>query len=728
MVFTGRTDQEGHLADQATAAIGSGRNLGQAVHPPRVDAVLAGYRRTRRVMASLVAIAVATTWTVTCVWLWFDREASLVAASDSLWRRSVVTAEQTERLFSVVDMTFAGINAYLAANPDVDPLASDAVDGLVQDAVTLLDSTLNIRMIDSAGIMYMVPKSDRRPAAVVADRDYFRDAQTGRMIVSQPVFSRITGEWVVPVARRLDHPAGRIVIVHAAIHTRRLDRLFEAIRTGPDSSVALYRNDGTLLARSPLGEGLIGRKFGNLVFQRFGAAQSAKDVHFVARSPLDGRARLVVAQATRHHEMTLVLTQDIDEALAPWRERLALAVVGALLVTVMILGGGGMLWTLLLRLEAAAEGSASRIKELSDFNTSVVAHSPLAILAYGEEGQCVQANQAAADLTGATIGHLLAQNFRNLASWRACGMLDVALDVLAHGGHRRFDTHLATTFGRQLDVEADFLAISVDGRPHLLLVIQDVTHRVQAEREVMQARDEAESANNAKSAFLANFSHELRTPLNAVLGFSDALLSGTFGETYPPRCMEYLKHINDSGQHLLALINDILDLSVIEAGRMEILPADIPLGQLCGEALDMVRPNAKRKGVSLALDGPPEPVILKVDGRRMRQVVVNLLVNSIKFTPTGGSVTLAAGHNRQGGIDVVVADTGIGMDEGGIAKAMTPFGQLGDPATRRAQDGVGLGLPLSRQLVELHGGSLLIDSAPGKGTTITVRLPASAVA
>lgn len=701
--------------------------MGQESRTAQVNAALAGYRRTRRVVASLVAIAIATTWTVTCVWLWFDREASLAAAGDSLWRRSVVTAEQTERLFSVVDMTFAGINAYLAANPDVDPLASEAVDGLVQEAVTLLDSTLNIRMIDSAGIMYMVPKSDRKPAAVVADRDYFRDAQTGRMIVSQPVFSRITGEWVIPVARRLDRPAGRIVIVHAAIHTRRLDTLFEAIRTGPDSSVALYRNDGTLLARSPLGENLIGRKFSNLVFQRFSAAQSAKDVHFVAKSPLDGRARLVVARATRHHEMTLVLSQDIDEALGPWRERFTLAILGAVLVTVMIMGGGAMLWSLLHRLEEAAEGSASRIKELSDFNTSVVAHSPLAMLAYGEDGQCVLANPAAADLMGATTGQLLAQNFRELASWRNCGMLDVALDVLAHGGHLCLATHLATTFGRHLDVEADFLAISVDGCPHLLLVMQDVTHRVQAERQVMQAKDEAESANNAKSAFLANFSHELRTPLNAVLGFSDALLSGTFGETYPPRCLEYLKHINDSGQHLLALINDILDLSVIEAGRMELSPADVELSRLCDEALDMVRPQARRKGVALDRDGAAESLTLRVDGRRIRQVFVNLLVNSVKFTSAGGSIRLRAERDGDGGVIVAVADTGIGMDECGIAKAMTPFGQLGDPTTRRAQDGVGLGLPLSRQLVELHGGSLLIDSAPGKGTTITVRLPASTV-
>ncbi|CAA7627570.1 putative Histidine kinase [Magnetospirillum sp. SS-4] len=676
----------------------------------------------------LVAAAIAITWGATGLWLWSDHDATLNAGKDSLWRRSVVTAEQTERLFSVVDMTFAGIAGFLAANSEADPLADSTVDRLVTECVKLLDSTLNIRMIDSAGIMYMLPESDGKAAAVVADRDYFRDAQAGRMIVSQPVFSRITGEWVIPASRRLDRPAGRIVIVHAAIHTSRLDRLYEAIRTGPDSSVALYRNDGTLLARSPAGDGLIGRKFSNLVFQRLGITNSPRDVDIVEKSPIDGRARLVVARPIKHYDLTLVLTSPVDEVLAPWHQRLTLAGLGAVAVSLMILGGGAMLWNLLGRLEAVAQTKESRIRELSDFNTSVVAHSPLAIALYGEDGRCVLANQATADLTGGTVGQLLTQNFRDLASWRSSGMLDVARDVLARGGHRRLATRMLTTFGRRLDIEADFVAISVDGRPHLLLVTHDVTHRVATEREARLARDEAERANKAKSAFLANFSHELRTPLNAVLGFSDALLSGAFGETYPPRCVEYLRHINESGQHLLALINDILDISIIEAGRMELHPADMDAGRLCDEALGMVRPGADIKGVVLTFEEPVPPMVLHVDGRRMRQVLVNLLANAVKFTPAGGSVSLRAARNGDGGMDIAVADTGIGMDEAGIAKALTPFGQLGDPFTRRRQDGVGLGLPLSRQLVELHGGSLLIDSVPGQGTTITVRLPTAMVA
>ncbi|RAU23972.1 hypothetical protein CU669_02585 [Paramagnetospirillum kuznetsovii] len=682
---------------------------------------------TRKLVVALAVAAIMTTWTVAAAWLWFDRTETMAAAKESLWSRAVVTAEQTERLFSVVDMTFAGISEYLAANPAVDPITSPTVNRLVEDCVGLLDSTLSIRMIDTGGAMYLMPKQSRHPAAMVPDRDYFREAQAGKMLVFHPVFSRITSEWTIPAARRLDRPASGIGIVAAAIHTKRLGQIYDAVRVGGSGTVGLYRDDGTLLARAPLGEGLLGRKFANLTFQRLGETATPESVAVIESSPVDGIPRLVASRAIKRYDMILVLTSSLAEVLEPWRHRLTLALVGAAFITGMIIVGTGMLWRLLRQLQTVAQDQNSRIRELSDFNSLVVDHSPLALLAYAEDGGCVLANQAAADLVGASRDQMLTQNFRNVRSWRESGLLDVADDVLAHGGHRHIELQVTSSFGKLLDMEGDLVAFVARGKPHLLLVASDISNRVRGEREVLKAKEEAEQANSAKSKFLANFSHELRTPLNAILGFSDALLSGVFGEAYPPRCTEYIGHINDAGQHLLSLIDDILDISIIEAGRLELHTDTVDLSQLYAEAVEMVRARAASKNLTLQTNLPPVSPKLRLDGRRMRQVLVNLLVNAIKFTPVGGAVTLGAVQRDDGGVHMVVADNGVGMDADGIAKAMKPFGQLGDPAIRREQGGVGLGLPLSRQLVELHGGTLAIDSVPGVGTVVTITLPADAV-
>ena len=239
-------------------------------------------------------------------------------------------------------------------------------------------------------------------------------------------------------------------------------------------------------------------------------------------------------------------------------------------------------------------------------------------------------------------------------------------------------------------------------------------------REIQEKSAQLEVANKHKSEFLANMSHELRTPLNAIIGFSEVLMERMFGEVNDKQA-DYLKDIHESGRHLLSLINDILDLSKIEAGRMELELSSFHLPTALSNAMTLVRERAQRHGIELGLEVDPRLGELQADERKFKQIVLNLLSNAVKFTPDGGRVDVAAKQKKET-IEIAVRDTGIGIAPEDHAAVFEEFKQVGRDYTRKAE-GTGLGLALTRRLVELHGGEIALESAPGKGSTFTVKLP-----
>ncbi len=229
---------------------------------------------------------------------------------------------------------------------------------------------------------------------------------------------------------------------------------------------------------------------------------------------------------------------------------------------------------------------------------------------------------------------------------------------------------------------------------------------------------EVEAASRHKSEFLANMSHELRTPLNAIIGFSQVLKQQMFGELNAAQA-EYVDDVLSSGEHLLSLINDILDLAKVEAGRMELQPTTFALPGLLDNAMSMVRERATRQGLSLATETDPSVGLIEADERKLKQILFNLLSNAVKFTPDGGRVTLAATAD-DGHVEISVRDTGVGISADDQVRIFEEFTQVGPGAT---QEGTGLGLALTRRLVELHHGRLSVASEPGAGSTFTVWLP-----
>jgi signal transduction histidine kinase len=251
-----------------------------------------------------------------------------------------------------------------------------------------------------------------------------------------------------------------------------------------------------------------------------------------------------------------------------------------------------------------------------------------------------------------------------------------------------------------------------------------VAARQEAERnaEIMHAAMlGAEAANRAKTEFLANMSHELRTPLNAIIGFSQ-LMTDQRQATDPKRVTSYAKDIHTAGEHLLREVNRILDLAKIEAGRAELHEEWFSPAEAVEIPVSFVRPQADGAGQSLVVWIPAALPQLYADQQYFKQILINLLSNAVKFTPRGGKVTLTAAVESDGWLNVSVADTGIGIAEEDIWKALVPFAQVSSDLSRK-YEGTGLGLPLSKGFVEMHGGTLKIDSEPGRGTTVTVRFP-----
>jgi PAS domain S-box-containing protein len=251
--------------------------------------------------------------------------------------------------------------------------------------------------------------------------------------------------------------------------------------------------------------------------------------------------------------------------------------------------------------------------------------------------------------------------------------------------------------------------------------VEDVTQKFEAERALRAALRQAELANRAKAAFLAAMSHELKTPLNAVLGFSEIIRDEMLGPVGQETYRDYAADIHSSGKRLLAIINDVLDVSRLEGGQLTIEARPIAARDIAEQAVAMAQATTgENRPVAIAI--PADLPILQVDPRRIAQVLGNLLANAIKFTPAEGRIAISGHVRPDGGVDFEVADTGIGMAEETIAAAMEPFRQL-DGSLARKFEGAGLGLSIARSLSELHGGTLSITSAVGTGTTVTVSLP-----
>lgn len=367
--------------------------------------------------------------------------------------------------------------------------------------------------------------------------------------------------------------------------------------------------------------------------------------------------------------------------------------------------------------EAAAEAARAaeaKLKELFDT-------SPVGILVADTSGRVMFCNRRQAALLGLDPASTLDRDERAFYGSPDIRDRSVAL-ALATGKPVSAEIDSLTADGAVQCCMVTWSPASFSGRPALVAWTVDVTDRRRAALAMEHAKRAAEEANRAKTEFLAAMSHELRTPLNAINGFAETMQAEILGPLGNDRYREYCGHIVESGHHLTGLINDVLDVAKVESGRVPLCEDPISVRRLIMAALTMVGDRASGAQLVLDADVAPDVPELLGDELRLKQVLLNLLGNAVKFTPPGGRVAVRAWVADDRAILMAVEDTGIGIAPHDKDKALAPFSQV-DTRLERRYEGLGLGLPLSRSLMELHGGTLELDSMPGQGTRVTLRFP-----
>jgi PAS domain S-box-containing protein len=668
----------------------------------------------------------------------WDRHAETLAHTQSeMVKLSVVLGEQTARSIQAIDLVLQEMQARVHTAGINQPdqfrqfIGSQALHDFLHERLKNLPQARAIGLVDSEGWLANGSRFWPIPRVDLSDRDYykhFREHDDPGLFISSPGRDLISGRWTFFLTRRVNGPDGAFAgIVLGLVDAQYLEDFYRAI-SSTDETIALFRRDGTLLTRHPHLEAMISTQIPPASLWYAAIAKGGGTL----RTPGFFTGAPMIISARPISEYPLVINVGVPEtsAFAGWRREAVLIALAALCASI----GFATLFAALASRSRRVEEQTAELRQVAQ--------------ALGESEARFR------DFATMTSDWLWETDRDHRFTYISDGIRRFGQDPDTTIGHTRFE--MIADSDREPDKWLDHRAIlerrepfrdfvyrrRFKGDPERIVSIsglpvfdeadrfvgyrgtaRDVTAQVMAEDRLRDAKIAAEAANVSKSQFLANMSHELRTPLNAIIGFSDMLAMGLTGELQGQQ-LEYARIINQSGQHLLEIVNDLLDLAKIDAGKFPLEADDTDPHELANACVEIVKEAAQAAGLQLSIECEPALPAVIADERRLKQVLLNLLTNSIKFTGSGGSVVLAARRAKDGGIAFEVRDTGIGMTPEEIAIALQPFGQL-DTGFNRRHDGTGLGLPLARSLVELHGGSLRIDSEKGRGTTVAVLLSAS---
>jgi PAS domain S-box-containing protein len=653
--------------------------------------------------------------------LWDSRQAAWREAVHNSENLAAAFEHDIKRNIEIYDLTLRSTieDLQLPNIWTVDPLTRQHIlfDGVVSarylGAVVVLDEHGNVLAQSNSP----TPQSGN-----VSDREYFtahRDNPHLGLFISHPFRGRGSHQWSIGISRRLDHPDGSFAgVVVGSLRLGFFRHLFERIDFGPGGGATLAHTDRILIARTPYREADIGHDISS--WSVFRDPNPPPIVVTRARSMFDGTDRLYVSQKVGDLPLRITVFVPTDRVFAEWRQK-------ALIVGIAVVGLTGVAGILgvLVFVELRRRSRAERVMAESEHRYRLLAeNSTDLIVRLSLDGVRRYVSPACRELYGIEPEQLLGTKVANSTHPDERDAVLTAFEAMRDGAERVVVT------SRKRRVDGSYIWIEstmrrVAGRDgeeaEIVAVARDVTARKEAEEALREAKDAAERANQTKARFLADMSHELRTPLNAVIGFSDLMEHEVFGPLGNRRYREYAADIRSSGQHVLEMINDILDHAKATAGHLELLEGTVPIAELIDFALHLLSPRAERAGVALVTQVAPEVYAVHGDKRRLRQILLNLATNAIKFTPGGGRVRISAALGAGGELLLTVEDTGAGIAEEDQAAILEPFRQVRRGASD--QEGTGLGLPLTRRLVELHGGTMQLRSTLGVGTIVVVRLP-----
>jgi PAS domain S-box-containing protein len=682
-----------------------------------------------RRLALCASLFVAITIIAACLVIWDLRSERIADAMEDTRKLAVVLVEQTARSFQAVDLVLQEIQAMASAkglaNPDEfrDRLASEQVHEFLKERLRSLPQAVSVALVDDAGRITNFSRPWPIPVIDVSDREYFRylrDHRAAEMFIGPPVRSKVTGLWTLTIARRVSGPDGEFLGIAAAyVNTDYFEDFYAALTTRIGESVSLFRQDGTLLARHPHNEQALGEKLSAASPWYENIAKGGgtyRTPGYIGQVP-----RIISVQPSRDYPFAVSAGISEHAALASWRRDAIIIAIGAAGAVI----GFGIIFFALAAQFRRLEVSEDRFRDFAQSSSDWLWETDQQHrFTYVSEGVTTYGfTTGPGSVVGRTRSELAADAGADPAKWEehraALDRREPIRDFTYTWRNSDGAEGIASITGNSFyDAKGRFLGYRGTGR--------DITAAVTAERNMREAKEAAEAASHAKSQFLANTSHELRTPLNAILGFSEALSLGLRGQLKPAQA-EYVGLVHDSGQHLLTIINDILDLARVDAGKVELHEeSEVDPRHIADACIALTRESAISGAIRVSTDFERDLPMLHVDVTRLRQIVLNLLSNAIKFTKPGGDIVLAIRRDASGSVSIAVRDTGLGMTPDEIAVALEPFGQVDSGDTRRFE-GTGLGVPLAKRLTELHGGTFTIDSEKGKGTCVTVTIPATRV-
>jgi PAS domain S-box-containing protein len=678
-----------------------------------------------RLFAAAAVVLVAATIGIACLTVYNLLNDALRRARWEVSSLDILLAEQNAQLIHTIELVLRDTRQMAVATGAATPeefsrvMSAKSVHDYLVEQIARLPQADAISLIDAGGSVVNFSRAWPVPPIDASGREYFQalrdDNKTG-VFIGLPFRNSTNGNWDIPIELRINNSAGQFLgVVNTMVEARYFEELYKKLLTNAGESVALFRADGTMIARYPHLEKMMGLKLpANSPWYRFARSQGTY------RNPeaIDGVARIVSTHSLGDLPLAVSVTMAEEAEFADWRRQSILIAAGALSSTIALVVFFALLRLQFLRLRQSEARFRGFAVVASDWFWETDQWHRLSYMSEGVSttGFGVKPNE----LIGRTRMEIAVDAGGEVAKWREhFAVLD------RHEPFRDFRYAWTNTGGQGtasisgdplFDAKGRFLGYRGTGR--------DLTPQIRNEQNLRDAKAAAEAANLAKSQFLANISHELRTPLNAVIGFSDMIEHGLAGPLEPKQ-LEYISLILQSGRHLLRVINDILDLARAESGKFELREDEhVHLGEIVDACVALTRHRAEAGGIALSVVLDDALPALVVDPTRLKQVLLNLLSNAIRFTKAGGSVVISAYRSEDGGVVLEVRDTGIGMTEAEIEIAMEPFGQV-DAQLSREHEGTGLGLPLARRFIELHGGALKVQSEKERGTTVTATLPAS---